>query len=510
MERRLPRALDPVLGLLGVVFGLGSLTYPYGRDQGLYYYVAREWVVRGAVPYRDVLDHKTPGIYLLYGLGIRLFGETMWGIRVLDVACLVAVGLVAATLSASPGERVRPGVRGATVLATSVLYWGYLNFWNTAQSELWYALFAVGSVAAARHVKRDLHAAAFAGLLAGAALVTKPPALWIVLVAVFLVARRATSVRGAVRPLAAFAAGGAVVPALVLAYFGAKGALPAMVDIVVGANGYYVRHEGGAPVVPGFIGYHRWYFPLVPAILAYLAWGLRRGDRARHRIAAAILAGAYLAVFMQGKFYLLHWTVCVPGFAVVVANAARTLFDALEARGRGWAFGPVFSVGLGALYLGTLTLSPGPEMWWTSTRHAFLYAKGEESRDEFTKAFAEPYIGFFFWTSERVGNWLRERTTPDDLVAVRGFQPEIYAVANRRHGGRFFWTTFITNPSRAYRRAEWLKEDLDALKATPPKYVVALSAPKEGPDSVAFFHALGYRTAEVMWEFTILERGPSP
>ncbi len=506
MGKRALAALDWILGALGVAFGLGSLTYPFGRDQGLYYYVAREWVLHGSVPYKDVLDHKTPGIYLLYGLAVRLFGETMWGIRLLDVVCLVAVGLVAASLSASPGEKVKPGVRGATILATSVLYWGYLDFWNTAQSELWYSLFAVASVASVVHIAKESRAALVAGVLAGCALLMKPPAMWIVLVAMVWLVRRAKGLRSAIRPLAIFAAGGAIVPAMVLGYFGLKGALPAMVDIVVGANGYYVKHEGGAPPFQGIYGYHHCYTPLVPAVLAYLAWGVWRGNRERHVLAAAIATGAYLAVAMQGKYYLLHWTVCIPAFAVIIGNAARTMQEAWEKRGRALAFAPSFVVSLFALYYGAMYTAGGPRMWWTSTQHAWRWSTGQETREEFTWHFAEPPIGFFFWTSERVGNWLRDHTTADELVTVRGFQPEIYAVARRHHGGRFFWTTFLVNPARAYKRAEWLKEDLDALKAHPPKYIVALTHIKEGPDSVGYFEPLGYRTVEVMWEFTIMER----
>lgn len=501
------RALDPILGTLGVLFGLGSLTYPFGRDQGLYYYVAREWVVRGSIPYRDVLDHKTPGIYILHALSILLFGENMWGIRVFDLVCVVGVGLAAGALSASPGERVRPGIRGATILATSVLYWGYLNFWNTAQSELWYSLFGIASVAAVVRIADDRRAAIVAGVFAGSALIMKPPAMWIVLVAVIWLMRRAKSIRASIRPLVFFGAGAAIVPVIVLGYFGIKGALPAMVDIVVGANSFYVKHESGGRPLEAISGYHRGYFPLVPALLLYLIWGIWRGDRARHVLAASITAGAYLAVVMQGKYYLLHWNVCIPAFAVIAANAARTMFDAWEKRGRGWEFAPSFVAALFTLYLGSmLSWWRAPAMWSASTVHAFRWSTGKESREDFTWHFAEPGIGYFFWTSERVGNWLRDHTKPDELVSVRGFQPEIYAVAQRRHGGRFFWTTFLVNPARAYRRAEWLKEDLDALKAHPPKYVVALTHIKEGPDSVGYFEPLGYRTVEVMWEFTIMER----
>lgn len=513
---RLLRAFDPILGALGVLFGLGSLTYPFGRDQGLYYYVAREWVLRGSIPYRDVLDHKTPGIYLLHALSVLLFGETMWGIRLLDLLCVVAVGFAAASLSAARGEPPRPGVRGAAILTTSVLFYGYLDFWNTAQSELWYAMLAIASVAAAVRVEKTERAATLAGVLGGAALLMKPPAIWIVLVAVGCIVHRTAGSTGALRerakpalrPLVAFAIGGAVVPGLVLGYFGAKGALPAMFDIVVGANSFYVKREKGGAPLEAVPGYHWGYFPLVPALLLYLMWAVRRSDRARAVLALAITAGAYLAVIMQGKYYLLHWSVCIPAFAIVAAHAARTMFDRWAAIRRAWAFAPSFVALLSVLYLGSTASWHSPRMWWTSSMHAWRYAQGAETREELTWHFAEPGIGFFFWTSERVGTWLRDHTSPDDFVAVRGFQPEIYAVAQRRHSGRFFWTTFLVNPARAYRRSEWLAEDLADLKANPPKYVVALTHIPEGPDSVAYFRALGYRPVEVMWEFTIMERAP--
>jgi len=514
MSARLSRALDPVLGALGVLFGLGSLTYPFGRDQGLYYYVAREWVLHGSVPYRDILDHKTPGIYLLYALGVRLFGEGMWPIRIFDVLCVLATGLCAASLSAVPGEKVRPGVRGATIFLTSVLYWGYLNFWNTAQSELWYGMFGMAAVAAIVRIEKDARACIVSGACAGAAMLMKPPAMWIVLVAIVWLVRRhmgdaplAARLRRVIVPLVRFGAGAALVVVPVLAYFAFESALPAMIDIVVGANSYYVKHEGGGTAYEAIPLYHWCYFPLVPAILLYLFTSLRKENKDRFRLALAITAGAYLAVSMQGKFYLLHWTVCIPAFAVIGANAARRILDLVEKRAKAWAFAPGWVALVVVLWLGALMTWRGPDMWWMSTKHAFKFATGKETREEFTWGFSEPAIGFFFWTSERVGNWLRDHTTEDDYVSVRGFQPEIYAVARRRHGGRFFWTTFITNPARAYKREQWLKEDLDDIEKYKPKYVVALTQIPEGPDSIGYFEKLGYKKVETMWEFTIMERG---
>ena len=37
------RSADTLFGAVATVFGLPSLAYPFGRDQGLFFYAAREW-----------------------------------------------------------------------------------------------------------------------------------------------------------------------------------------------------------------------------------------------------------------------------------------------------------------------------------------------------------------------------------------------------------------------------------------------------------------------------------
>ncbi len=107
-----------------------------------------------------------------------------------------------------------------------------------------------------------------------------------------------------------------------------------------------------------------------------------------------------------------------------------------------------------------------------------------------------------------VAKWIAERTTPDDFIAVRGFEPQIYLLADRRYPARFFWTTFFVLEQRESpaRRAVWAKEDLATLTAYPPKFVVAQTKRTTGPDSAAYFEPLGYQTKLVVNEFTILGR----
>ena len=147
-------------------------------------------------------------------------------------------------------------------------------------------------------------------------------------------------------------------------------------------------------------------------------------------------------------------------------------------------------------------------MWWEVNRTLVRSFAGNATHEEVVANYKLPHLGFWYAHSERIGDWLRDHTTPDDFVAVRGFQPEIYAIARRRYPGRFFWTTFLVSPDRAYRRAEWLEEDRLALANHPPKYVVALSGSQDGPDSVKWFLPLGYVPSVVMGEFTILAHGP--
>ena len=507
--------LDVALGAVGVALGLPSLLYPLGRDQGLYYYVAREWVLRGSVPYRDVLDHKTPGIYLLHAVSILVFGEVEWGIRALEILGVIGFGLVIGSLQGRRGRPVPDGVRGGGIALLALLYFGFFDFWNSAQSELWYSGLGMAAVWAAVRIERLPRASLVAGLFAGAAILMKPPAVWFVLLAVGMITARvwrdaAPRLRALLRAALLFGAGAAALPVCVLAYFGAKHALFAMQDIVVGANAYYVKHEAGAP--PGFT-----WVDISGSILTYFApftvlfplgavvLMVRRPAARRASLLAfgATLAGV-LAVAMQGKYYLLHWGAAIVPLAYLGVAGMRGLVHPLAPRWRAAVASFVVVTG----YVSTAWI---PHNGVADHQHAVVQAELDYLRDRTPRStldawFGVPSIGFSYAQSRRVGDWLREHTTPDDNVAVRGFQPEIYAIAHRRHIGRFFWTTFLTADARKYHREEWSAEDLHDLQTHPPKYAVTLTLIHDGPDSTEWFAKLGYHPVADFGEFTIVAR----
>lgn len=504
--------------VLACVLGVASLPLPFGRDQGLYYYVGREWMLRGAIPYRDVFDHKTPGIYVLHALSVYLFGEVQWGIRVVDFVAVLLTGLVIARLSSPAGEPVEPGARGRAWALVSVLFYGMLNYWDTAQSELHYALLGCSSVLCARHVRRIELAAGLAGCFAGLALIMKPPVVWLVLVGVAILLlrlKRAGSPRQFALGAAAYAVG-ALAPLLATyIYFARHDAIPALLDVVVGANGYYVSHEHDKrPLLNALDSSHEYlvmYAPistlLVGGGLLAFAWVRRARDArwtSRFGFAFALMLAAYSAAAMQMKFYLLHWTVMVPALGVLACTLGSYLSEQLRARRFGEGFvrwAPLM------LFLVVYLFSGHARGWVQQQGRTLRYLVGADDRQTFADHFAYPWMHFSYGDSEWVGNWLRDHTSPDEPVAVRGFEPEVYAVARRRHFGRFFWTEFLTQPARAYRRAEYLAEDRAALLANPPRYLVARLDTKDAyADSVPYAAALGYEVVATRGDFAIMQR----
>lgn len=513
-ERR-ARTLDVFGTMLAVVLGLCSLPLPFGRDQGLYFYVAREWAKRGSIPYRDVFDHKPPGIYALHRLAIHLFGETQWGIRVLDLIAVLLSAQVVARLATPAPSPIPAGTRGVAALLVSVLFYGVLNYWDGPQSEIYYALLGAAGVCAALHVRNVRHAAAWAGVCAGAAMVVKPPVVWFVLLAMGLLALRARAERARGRLIVALCfAGAAALPiGATLVYFAAVRALPAMIDVVVGANGYYVAHEHAAnplaEAADGSQGYLAYYGAPAIGILAaglVMLWLTSTDERLLARrnqylLSFALVLAAYAAVAMQMKFYLLHWTPMVLALALLGTVLLRDLLTHVP-ESRVATCVPVF------LIVGSWLGSQAGRTFFDQQVATVRYLSGLDSRERFTSRFVFPDIHFSYEEAEWVGRWLREHTEPSDFVAVRGFEPEVYAVAARRHSGRFFWTTFLTQPARAYRRAEYLAEDRGAFEGEArPLYFVARrerSVTEEGADSVAYGEGLGYRIELEHGRFVIM------
>ena len=120
--------------------GLLRVPEPVGpgprRQDGAQCSVARGGIVASPLVAEAHTDAPQPGYLRRFVHAIAVFGEHMWSIRLLELGCLAALGLVCARLATPMGQAVPLGVRGVGVLAAAVAYVGFFDFWNTAQCEI--------------------------------------------------------------------------------------------------------------------------------------------------------------------------------------------------------------------------------------------------------------------------------------------------------------------------------------------------------------------------------------
>lgn len=514
-----------VLAGAAIAFGLPSLAYPFGHDQGLYFYVGREWL-HGYCPYRDVFDHKTPGIYVLHLLSIAVFGEHTWAIRVADLVCVLALGAVVARIATPRGRRVAPGSVGFAAAVASMLHYGFFNYWDTAQSELWYTTLGLLAIACATRVSKERVAALGAGAAAGLALVMKPPSLPYVAVAAIAVAMRAWNAQGETQPIRSrvlrvvtaelfFAVAAAAPISMTIGYFAARGGLTAMIDIVVGANSYYVAHEKGVQglgeALDRFGDAFRIFFPVGLAALLGLVAGvadaIRRKDaveRARWSLALAVFVASIACVGMQQKFYWLHWLTIIGALAVIIVMVSLRAVEIVGKRMRAsyaWAcvalFWAVLYSTAGAARANAAQVGSVQDL-----------VTGRITRAEYASRFFLEPLYYYEVDVEAASRFIKERARPGDTLCSRGFNPEVYALSGLRYGGRFFWTNFLVDPRRAYRRAEYVEEDRQAFERSKPRFVVAVKK-EEGRgnvESAETYYPLGYRITAEFGTMQVLER----
>ncbi|HEY1692343.1 MAG TPA: hypothetical protein VGG39_09280 [Polyangiaceae bacterium] len=506
---------DTAMCALGLVVALPSLAYPLARDQAVFAYVAREWLRHGSVVYRDVFDHKTPGIYVVDTLATALLGDHTWTIRAVEIPTVMAIGWMAASfVQRWTRSRNEPGLRGTGVLAACILHFGFLGFWDTGQCEIWCVFFTLGALLYA--LPRSGHGwrSIVAGLLAGCSLLMKPTSLPLEVVVCAVVLRGASARRDRARALARFA-GAALVPSLLSAlYLWHRGALGDAVGILFGANAEYAAHEnvgGVSDAVSHTLDAVRLYLPL-SLVLGYgavVAWlraraGGNAANAALYRLVFALAAAGFLGVAVQLKFYLYHFELV--GVAGVLAAVALGRDASAEMARRGVGAAKRGAI-VAAHLVGLFALSWTAEhRWFRDARDAVLVAAGAIPRAQLAADFRVPSEHFDENDSERVAAWLRQQADPGDELCVRSFEPQIYLLTGMRCESRFFWTAWITDARRQYHRDEWLAEDRDALTRSRPRFVTVKAEANGGVDQEPFFTAMGYARRATIGEFFVLER----
>jgi 4-amino-4-deoxy-L-arabinose transferase-like glycosyltransferase len=473
-------ALAAVLGLT-FFLRMKFWNQPFQMDEGVYAYIG--WgMLDGLVPYKDVFDHKPPGIYLLYSLVFLLTEPSALNVKVF--ASIYTLGTALAVfLLARKVAGTRAGCLSA--LLFGIFSCGPKIEGGGANAEIFmilpYTLAAYFLLQAAETDKRKSYF--LAGLFTGLACTIKQVAvvnvLWIAAFLLFRIWRRRTE-----KTVSEIAADGAAVAVgMVLPwipfvlYFYLNDALRAFFYWQVSFNFGYMDQG------PKYLENLTILFKqmkmilgenLVLWLLALVGLGfLRRRvsepegsysdtvlQPSEKRVVLLLMATwpifSFLGIMLGRRYYGHYFIQIIPSLAVLGGIGLAGLFYELRLRGRSLLRQPS-RVLLAVLIISSCVLFVKTD--------APYYLRYDAEQISFG-VYGTPV----FSVTRFVGKYLRERTQPDDLIYVWAANPEINFYALRKSPSPFLIH------SAAFRKLPWdtHEEAIQSLNRAPPQYIVAM------------------------------------
>lgn len=528
---RLTRAADVVfLVALGVVSlaGLALLiAYGYGRDQGIYAVVAGA-ITGGGAPYLDAWDFKPPAIFGVYAAARALLGPGIVAVRVVEAAAYASLFPAFAILARRVLGDARPGVLAAAVAVFGQVQ---LEYWDTAQPEnfggvavVWALVLAVRAEAVVGSPRQWSQLGA--GALYALAGLFKPHLGAGILVSAALAVRGARKAGAPVAPpLLAYASGGAMVVGATVLWLVAAGAWPATLETFLRFVPSYhaLRFEWAAFPIDVLRTLAQALFGFTAFLPAGIALLLVLPPLApRERVVALHAAGIVLiqlaGVASQSRFYPYHF-------------AASLLLLSLPAGWglwKGWLRARQGPLGIGiALVLAVALAWKAPSIptygglayWERAWLRAGLFAGRVDPRVEnLLHTAGDVHYG----ANRGAARWIATRTPPDSTLYVWGFEPMLYAMANRRPASRWIYNVpqRLDWEHRDRARAELLGE----LRRSPPAAIVVVQgdvregvtgSERDSRSELETFPELGrlldegYEPAWTGEDLTILLRRPS-
>jgi hypothetical protein len=413
--------------------------HPAGRDPaedaGVFFYAAQR-LLDGGAPYRDIWDHKPPGVYIVDAVGLALGGRT--GVWLLQVASLVAAALL--------GYRALRRDFGAAAALVGSLAWLlalprlFLEYGQTSFVELYALPLQFGALLLFTRPLTAPRALAI-GALGGAALLLKPTlaGIWIAIALATLLQRR----RGAVAPLGIVAVGALVPLAVVAIWAAARGVFGEMVDQALLYNRAYAAFAPVSERVDAVVAGLRLTLPSGLAVVAVAAsvYALVTRRTAPPLLAVALLAFPIeIALSTWGRGYHYYFIAWLPSMAILAAFAASEVRRSLSAR-----------VARPALTLAVLAMSILPVL--LVTRLALTTDAGRFSA-------AAAYVA--------------ANTRPDDTVLIWGAHAEVLFLADRRSPSRYVYQ-YAALSTRGYATPARVEEFLADLRRARPALILDAS-----------------------------------
>jgi len=333
--------------LLFILLRLPTLHEPFGRDQGIFATIA-SGLLQGKIPYRDLWDHKPPGIYFLYALAFKVLGREMRSISLLDGLYTLFTLLFFFKLAK---ELFNRRVAYLSTFLFTVLTSGifFLGWWGRGQPEVFLLLPVLGLIYLLKPVageEKSLFSSFFAGILGGIALSLKTTIFPLMfLCSFFLLIEDGMSTRGikkGIVKILLFSSGVIIALLPFLIFFGMNTAWGEFFYSNVTFNlAAHTNHPYDLAFLKkfkdnfGVIG-TRIHF-LWSTIILLALYGFVRVNRDVQKERALLIlwiVGTILSICIGWWLFYYHFIILIPPLALFASYGFFQLFDRLPSQGR--------------------------------------------------------------------------------------------------------------------------------------------------------------------------------
>jgi hypothetical protein len=469
--------------LFVVVRALPILTLPLGNDQGAYLMIG-QGLLEGKRLYRDLLDTKPPGIFIVYAGIAKLFGRVMWSAAAAEILLLLVISYLLFRFS----ERYLGRAGAAVAVMVHASMYGEMRYYWVAQPETFQVVCVFGAYLLMLHQDRWRKSGYLAaGILLGCGCWLKYNALAFLPLILFLPFLDTSGLdreppriflsiswRSWFAKAALLLAGLAAAIGILLAWIVLKGAWSAFKEMqfeVVPRYAAMAVQRRPHYLLSVFVrtNYFLGMWNLC-AILAALLVAWRRRDLKRFAPVFLAVLTSYAAVAMQLRFHDYYFQTCYPFFAVIWAYLAVSIYEGSRAlarnlRQRGWRL----AAGLVWVVFAQAVFWPLPDEFNRLTMRYEHLREWRTDHDAFYASYPNQLPFEYLGAELEVIDFLKKNVRPTDGLYIWGARGPIYYLVGRIPPTRFHsdWGLMAPWAPSSYR-VELVRD----LRNTQPRFIV--------------------------------------
>lgn len=429
---------------------------PPERDEGGYAYAGQE-ILRGAILYKDVIEHKPPLLSYIYATMFWLLGETSFAIKLFSS--------IYALLTTTSVFFLSRYLFGSPAALWSAFFYGLFSsgpiiHGTAVEPELFFSLpltlSVLAYVAALKSNERWFIASGFFATIAVLIKTTALP-IFLLLFGVLVVYKNPLkNISSFIKCALLLIIGPAVCAVILVAFFMYHGALGDFIywNIIYNLNlmqqgrasGFWPRLLGrGLDVSSEHL------LLWILSIIALVILLFRRRDTTTILLSLWPVT-SFMGVSMTGLFWPHYFQQILPSLATLSGSAVVSLYNKeILKSGKKWV---VFMLTPFFIWAGYGAVAKG-------YKYYIVYTPEEISRFK--------YGGDIFNDTLKVSEYIKARTSPDDYIFHWGWEPQIYFLANRRCPNKYPYMQVVAgdpDPANAIRTM------IDSILEKKTKYIV--------------------------------------